>query len=1247
MSVGDKGHVTLLVQLHLSDKTVTTVKNFDLHSEMSYALNDTVLNTRKKNIVTSSDNKKAESIGTNTNRIVSIIQKSPDVFKLVVLKEKEFQSGYKLSYSRSCQSLYEIDNNLSKLSKRKSRSCTEIALQRINSDMRKVIAEDKTAIDSPRSSLNNVFTSFDSMPPLEQRRQCRLYELTQLEEEYLIELGRIVNRWKKAFRRLELKDYISSKTKDFHKESDEILKLLQTSQDEILLRKKEFPIASREKQNFYLQTVGSLYFDKVPELLAHYQLLARYDAEERTHKFEELSLSSLLEELSLSTSDILNSLTHYFVRLHLCLKHVLSCTPRKNPDHNPLREIVQDMILFAVLNKFNKDNSLRLQDNIEKIRSDSCPLPDVTSHSKVRRRYSWDNGTLKKFMQLTRSISFVRSSKKNSSSSDNMKENKCNESAGNCGLVKEFVTTLDGSATWHSTPKNGRCSDKRPEVRKSRRYCDGIRASKGSTVDAKGRASRTSSDSPKIISNGRNELFVDAKETASYSSETNTAGMLSDSFLNCEQQQQPQQQQQDVIIPESSPSLVRGNLDFYSYVGERNGAVNCKDNGEGQVEYLDVKTSPEDGGVSDEDSRLDNLIGEKLQQNNRSLNGRKDFTVSRLVDNDSRSHVKNETHSLKRIAKSALHNSKSFDDSMLFRERNGQSTDCVPTQAACEGRSKRIVKHRAVSEDCARVNRRRSSTNSRIPRIRYSSQGYENPVVNASCNRRRSTTTSSIECATRQLSSDLSPEYKTVEVDSLASCSNESKRMVHNCRLKEKSDHDSDDIVFSPVNDVVNSERGSNLSHGGAGTNVEDTYTNSCQTSIQSTCMRGSIEKSAGECKTDVVISETTSLDRSASKENRSGSCQKQMLCRSTSSPPSPVLSDELNVVSRFSSDKRNSDNQQNTLTICSDFNKTVRNMLETSFSCVELHKNGIRYGNSTFYCSTANRTPCLPRESRKLRSLSSSSAEEQYSSNSVSTVCVSNGDSLVRSNGHSTVPSQRNSSLTSESKVPQVSKSSRISTNSSESSKSQDESGGFLNFPTKKQKWKGEKSWNGNGNGITSPISVKKLLDKKRKLSKDQAVAWATCIDTLLLDKSGIKVFEIFLRLEYSEENLLFWLACESFKCLNTSKIVKEALRIYKLFIEVNSSKETPDMALACLSTFPFFPSNTLLIIGTLSTQISLMSAAGFINLDHATRVQLREAIRNPDKTIFDQAQKRVKNLMALDSYPRFIKSPIYQALV
>ncbi|XP_029355721.1 regulator of G-protein signaling 13-like isoform X2 [Echeneis naucrates] len=128
--------------------------------------------------------------------------------------------------------------------------------------------------------------------------------------------------------------------------------------------------------------------------------------------------------------------------------------------------------------------------------------------------------------------------------------------------------------------------------------------------------------------------------------------------------------------------------------------------------------------------------------------------------------------------------------------------------------------------------------------------------------------------------------------------------------------------------------------------------------------------------------------------------------------------------------------------------------------------------------------------------------------------------------------------------------------------------------------------------------------------MALDDVLAWGESLDQLLECKTGKLVFEDFLRTEYSEENLLFWLACEDYKKI-TSMTEREAgaKKIYTEFVQVDALKQ--------------------------------------INIDCVTREEISENISQPGPNCFDRAQRLIYRLMENDCYPRFLKSEIYQALL
>uniref|UniRef100_A0A8C7KXU2 Regulator of G-protein signaling 1 n=1 Tax=Oncorhynchus kisutch TaxID=8019 RepID=A0A8C7KXU2_ONCKI len=108
----------------------------------------------------------------------------------------------------------------------------------------------------------------------------------------------------------------------------------------------------------------------------------------------------------------------------------------------------------------------------------------------------------------------------------------------------------------------------------------------------------------------------------------------------------------------------------------------------------------------------------------------------------------------------------------------------------------------------------------------------------------------------------------------------------------------------------------------------------------------------------------------------------------------------------------------------------------------------------------------------------------------------------------------------------------------------------------------------------------------------------------------AGQLAFREFLRTEYSEENILFWLACEEYKTITTSnEIAIAAKRIYAEFVHVDAPRQ--------------------------------------INIDCGTRQEITNSMSQPTLSCFDKAQRLIYKLMKKDCYPRFLKSEIYQGLL
>ncbi|XP_011375359.1 regulator of G-protein signaling 5 [Pteropus vampyrus] len=90
----------------------------------------------------------------------------------------------------------------------------------------------------------------------------------------------------------------------------------------------------------------------------------------------------------------------------------------------------------------------------------------------------------------------------------------------------------------------------------------------------------------------------------------------------------------------------------------------------------------------------------------------------------------------------------------------------------------------------------------------------------------------------------------------------------------------------------------------------------------------------------------------------------------------------------------------------------------------------------------------------------------------------------------------------------------------------------------------------------LVAPCSEKPA--KTQKPSLEEAVQWRESLDKLLQNNYGLASFKSFLRSEFSEENLDFWMACEDYKKTKSpAKMAEKAQKIYEEFIQSEAPKE------------------------------------------------------------------------------------------
>ncbi|NP_001085790.1 regulator of G-protein signaling 18 L homeolog [Xenopus laevis] len=165
------------------------------------------------------------------------------------------------------------------------------------------------------------------------------------------------------------------------------------------------------------------------------------------------------------------------------------------------------------------------------------------------------------------------------------------------------------------------------------------------------------------------------------------------------------------------------------------------------------------------------------------------------------------------------------------------------------------------------------------------------------------------------------------------------------------------------------------------------------------------------------------------------------------------------------------------------------------------------------------------------------------------------------------------------------------------------------------------------SGNGLTDRRNRRSRLQKAEShenvfldksetftcitsVSPEEAEKWGESFDKLLSHKDGIEAFKKFLKMEFSDENLEFWLECEEYKQIKTNKLMNDkAKSLHEKYIQMDSPRE--------------------------------------VNLDFTTKEITKKSIEHPAQTSFDLAQTKIYTLMEKDSYPRFLKSNIYSDML
>uniref|UniRef100_A0A3B4Z5G3 Regulator of G-protein signaling 9-like n=1 Tax=Stegastes partitus TaxID=144197 RepID=A0A3B4Z5G3_9TELE len=123
---------------------------------------------------------------------------------------------------------------------------------------------------------------------------------------------------------------------------------------------------------------------------------------------------------------------------------------------------------------------------------------------------------------------------------------------------------------------------------------------------------------------------------------------------------------------------------------------------------------------------------------------------------------------------------------------------------------------------------------------------------------------------------------------------------------------------------------------------------------------------------------------------------------------------------------------------------------------------------------------------------------------------------------------------------------------------------------------------------------------------TKMRVERWTFSFGELLSDPIGRDGFRLFLKKEFSSENLAFWESCEDLKWGAAATMKEKAQQIYKTFLA--------------------------------------RGAPRWINIDGKTMEITVSGLRHPHRYVLDAAQTHIYMLMKKDKYGRYIKSPVFK---
>ncbi|XP_054708318.1 regulator of G-protein signaling loco-like [Uloborus diversus] len=139
------------------------------------------------------------------------------------------------------------------------------------------------------------------------------------------------------------------------------------------------------------------------------------------------------------------------------------------------------------------------------------------------------------------------------------------------------------------------------------------------------------------------------------------------------------------------------------------------------------------------------------------------------------------------------------------------------------------------------------------------------------------------------------------------------------------------------------------------------------------------------------------------------------------------------------------------------------------------------------------------------------------------------------------------------------------------------------------------------------SDTSHRSSCTSERPIDVGRVGSWAAGFNVLLEDSVGLHTFSEFLKKEFSQENITFWIACEQYRQLkDQSLMVQMAKEIYSKHLCIGAQEP--------------------------------------VNVDSHARQLAQEGLDSPTPDLFLPAQKQIFNLMKFDCYQRFLKSTMFK---